>query len=150
MKKGTPQNLLDVRKMPKNEIRQKVEEMLALVQMSGYEKRRPDALSGGQKQRVAIARALAMDPEVLLFDEPTSALDPELVGEVLSVMRSLADEGMTIVVVTHEMNFAKNVATRVMFMADGVIAEEGTPEQIFTDPQHPRTRQFLHSVLNKD
>ena len=134
----------------KAEATEKAMELLARIGLTDKANEYPSRLSGGQKQRIAIIRALAMEPEVMLFDEPTSALDPELVGEVLSVMRSLADEGMTMVVVTHEMNFAKNVATRVMFMADGVIAEEGTPEQIFTDPQHPRTRQFLHSVLNKD
>ncbi|MBQ1212385.1 MAG: amino acid ABC transporter ATP-binding protein [Clostridia bacterium] len=134
----------------KAEAKEKAEELLERIGLTDKANEYPSRLSGGQKQRIAIIRALAMEPEVMLFDEPTSALDPELVGEVLSVMRSLADEGMTMVVVTHEMNFAKNVATRVMFMADGVIAEEGTPEQIFTDPQHPRTRQFLHSVLNKD
>jgi len=134
----------------KAEAKEKAEELLERIGLTDKANEYPSRLSGGQKQRIAIIRALAMEPEVMLFDEPTSALDPELVGEVLSVMRSLADEGMTMVVVTHEMNFAKNVATRVMFMADGVIAEEGTPEQIFTDPRHPRTRQFLHSVLNKD
>ena len=134
----------------KAEAKEKAEKLLERIGLTDKANEYPSRLSGGQKQRIAIIRALAMEPEVMLFDEPTSALDPELVGEVLSVMRSLADEGMTMVVVTHEMNFAKNVATRVMFMADGVIAEEGTPEQIFTDPRHPRTRQFLHSVLNKD
>ncbi|MBO5852218.1 MAG: amino acid ABC transporter ATP-binding protein [Clostridia bacterium] len=107
----------------------------------------PSRLSGGQKQRVAIVRALAMNPEVMLFDEPTSALDPEMVGEVLEVMKSLAKEGMTMVVVTHEMGFAKEVADRVVFMADGVIAEEGTPADIFENPKNPRTQQFLQCVL---
>ncbi len=107
----------------------------------------PNQLSGGQKQRVAIVRALAMSPEVMLFDEPTSALDPEMVGEVLEVMKELAREGMTMVVVTHEMGFAREVADRVVFMADGVIAEEGTPEELFTNPKNPRTQQFLQSVL---
>ena len=107
----------------------------------------PMQLSGGQKQRIAIVRALAMNPEVLLFDEPTSALDPEMVGEVLEVMKELAREGMTMVVVTHEMGFAREVADRVIFMADGVIAEQGTPEEIFTNPQNPRTQQFLQKVL---
>ncbi len=107
----------------------------------------PNQLSGGQKQRVAIVRALAMSPEVMLFDEPTSALDPEMVGEVLEVMKELAREGMTMVVVTHEMGFAREVADRVVFMADGVIAEEGTPEELFTNPKNPRTKQFLQSVL---
>lgn len=106
-----------------------------------------NTLSGGQKQRVAIARALCMHPELMLFDEPTSALDPEIVGEVLSVMRDLAEEGMTMVVVTHEMEFAKSVSDRVVFMDKGVIAEEGTPEQIFGNPQQPRTREFLARYL---
>lgn len=107
----------------------------------------PATLSGGQKQRIAIVRALAMNPDVMLFDEPTSALDPEMVGEVLSVMKNLADEGMTMVLVTHEMGFAREVADRVLFMYDGIILEEGTPEQIFSNPQHERTKQFLQSVL---
>lgn len=106
-----------------------------------------NTLSGGQKQRVAIARALCMHPELMLFDEPTSALDPEIVGEVLSVMHDLAEEGMTMVVVTHEMEFAKSVSDRVVFMDKGVIAEEGTPEQIFGNPQQPRTREFLARYL---
>ena len=108
----------------------------------------PSSLSGGQKQRVAIARALAMKPEIMLFDEPTSALDPELVGEVLNVMKDLASEGMTMLCVTHEMGFAKEVCNRVLFMADGYIIEEGTPTQVFEDPQNQRTKAFLRSVLN--
>ena len=107
----------------------------------------PHQLSGGQKQRVAIARALCMKPEVMLFDEPTSALDPEMVGEVLEVMRELAQDGMTMVVVTHEMGFAKEVADRVLFMDDGFVLEEGTPEEIFSTPKHPRTQDFLSKVL---
>ena len=107
----------------------------------------PSTLSGGQKQRIAIVRALAMNPDVMLFDEPTSALDPEMVGEVLNVMKQLADEGMTMVCVTHEMGFAREVADRVIFMYDGIILEEGTPEQIFGNPQQERTKQFLQSVL---
>lgn len=107
----------------------------------------PSSLSGGQQQRVAIARALAMDPDVMLFDEPTSALDPEMVGEVLTVMQALAEKGMTMVVVTHEMGFAKEVADRVIFMADGIIQEQGTPEQIFEHPQNARTQDFLSIVL---
>lgn len=107
----------------------------------------PSSLSGGQQQRVAIARALAMDPDVMLFDEPTSALDPEMVGEVLTVMQALAEKGMTMVVVTHEMGFAKEVADRVIFMADGIIQEQGTPEQIFEHPQNARTQNFLSKVL---
>ena len=112
-----------------------------------YRDARPAQLSGGQKQRVAIARALAMDPEVLLFDEPTSALDPEMVGEVLSVMRELAASGLTMLVVTHEMAFARDVSRRVIFMDEGVIAEEGAPEEIFVRPNQPRTREFLSRVL---
>ena len=107
----------------------------------------PSSLSGGQQQRVAIARALAMDPDVMLFDEPTSALDPEMVGEVLTVMQALAEKGMTMVVVTHEMGFAKEVADRVIFMADGIIQEQGTPEKIFEHPQNARTQDFLSKVL---
>lgn len=107
----------------------------------------PSTLSGGQKQRIAIARALAMDPQVILFDEPTSALDPEMVGEVLDLMKELANEGMTMVVVTHEMGFAREVADRVLFMCDGVIAESGTPEEFFGNPKNPRVKQFLDKVL---
>ena len=107
-----------------------------------------NTLSGGQKQRVAIARALCMNPELMLFDEPTSALDPEIVGEVLNVMRDLAEQGMTMVVVTHEMEFAKSVSDRVVFMDKGVIAEEGEPAQIFGNPQQPRTREFLARYLD--
>ena len=107
----------------------------------------PSQLSGGQKQRIAIVRALCMEPQVMLFDEPTSALDPEMVGEVLDVMKQLANEGMTMVVVTHEMGFAREVADRVLFMDEGVIVEEGTPDQIFSNPQNPRTKDFLNKVL---
>ena len=117
--------------------------------MAAYINARPDQISGGQKQRVAIARALAMEPEVLLFDEPTSALDPEMVGEVLNVMKQLAKEGMTMIVVTHEMGFARQVSNKVLFMADGLIEEEGTPEEIFDHPQSDRTKAFLAKVLNK-
>ena len=120
---------------------------LEKVGMGAYLYAKPRQLSGGQKQRVAIARALAMQPEVLLFDEPTSALDPEMVGEVLSVMTDLARSGLTMVVVTHEMGFARDIATHVVFMDEGVIAEEGSPEQIFTSPRQPRTREFLSRVL---
>ncbi len=126
------------------------EKALTLLKRVGLEDRAnayPSQLSGGQKQRVAIVRALMMNPEVMLFDEPTSALDPEMVGEVLDVMKSLAKEGMTMVVVTHEMGFAREVADRVIFMSEGKIYEEGTPEEIFTNPQQLRTQQFLHSVL---
>ncbi|MGW5868805.1 amino acid ABC transporter ATP-binding protein [Streptomyces sp. NPDC055239] len=121
---------------------------LARVGLVDKEQSYPAQLSGGQQQRVAIARALSMDPELMLFDEPTSALDPELVGDVLAVMRSLAQEGMTMLVVTHEMSFAREVADRVVFMDDGVIVEEGTPERVVGDPQHERTRIFLARVLD--
>ena len=107
----------------------------------------PSQLSGGQKQRIAIVRALAMHPEVMLFDEPTSALDPEMVGEVLEVMKQLAQDGMTMVVVTHEMGFAREVANRVLFMDDGIVQESGTPDEIFNHPQNPRTQSFLSKVL---
>ena len=124
-------------------------ELLERVGLSEKADVYPVQLSGGQKQRAAIARSLAMKPKAMLFDEPTSALDPEMVGEVLDVMRSLAKEGMTMVIVTHEMGFAREVADRVIFMSDGVITEEGTPEQIFDNPQQERTRAFLNATLNK-
>jgi putative lysine transport system ATP-binding protein len=120
---------------------------LEKVGMAPYIHARPRQISGGQKQRVAIARALAMNPELLLFDEPTSALDPEMVGEVLSVMRDLAQEGTTMIVVTHEMAFARDVSSHVVFMADGVICEEGDPKSLFENPQQPRTREFLTRFL---
>ncbi len=123
---------------------------LEKVGMSAFVNARPSQLSGGQKQRVAIARALAMEPEVLLFDEPTSALDPEMVGEVLLVMKRLAESGLTMIVVTHEMQFAKDVSSRVVFMDGGVVAEDDTPEVIFNSPKNPRTQEFLYRVLNKD
>jgi len=123
------------------------ERLLDLVGLKDKSQAYPSSLSGGQQQRVAIARALAMNPDVMLFDEPTSALDPEMVGEVLSVMQGLANNGMTMVVVTHEMGFAREVADRVIFMDEGVIQEEGTPEQIFTNPENPRTQSFLNKVL---
>ncbi len=119
------------------------------VGMAPYRNARPGQLSGGQKQRVAIARALAMDPEILLFDEPTSALDPEMVGEVLSVMRDLAQGGLTMLVVTHEMGFARDVSSRVIFMDGGVIVEDGSPREIFTAPKQPRTQAFLSRVLKQ-
>lgn len=122
---------------------------LKLVGMDAFTDARPSQLSGGQQQRVAIARALAMEPEVLLFDEPTSALDPEMVGEVLSVMSELAKSGLTMVVVTHEMGFAKDIASHVVFMDNGVIVEEGTPEEIFTSPKEARTREFLSRTLSE-
>lgn len=122
---------------------------LQKVGMTEYINARPDQISGGQKQRVAIARALAMEPEVLLFDEPTSALDPEMVNEVLTVMQDLAKEGMTMIVVTHEMGFAKQVSNRVIFMEGGLIAEEGSPEEVFEHPKNERTKEFLSKVVNK-
>jgi ABC-type polar amino acid transport system ATPase subunit len=125
-------------------------EELARVGIAEKANQYPHQLSGGQQQRVAIARALAMDPKVMLFDEATSALDPELVGEVLRVMRKLAAEGMTMVVVTHEMGFARDVADRVVFMADGAVVEEGRPQQIFSDPSNQRTRQFLQTILDRN
>lgn len=126
------------------------DQALALLEKVGLSDKAdvyPDNLSGGQKQRVAIARALAMNPKIMLFDEPTSALDPELVGEVLQVMKDLAKEGMTMVVVTHEMGFAREVGDRVIFMDEGVIQEQGDPNQIFSDPQNPRTQSFLSKIL---
>ncbi|MDS9469169.1 amino acid ABC transporter ATP-binding protein [Paracoccus sp. MBLB3053] len=122
--------------------------LLNRVGLGAHAEKYPDALSGGQQQRVAIARALAMEPQVLLFDEPTSALDPEMVGEVLDVMRDLARSGVTMVVVTHEMGFARQVADRVIFMDGGEVIETGTPEQIFSTPREERTRNFLHAVLD--
>lgn len=134
---------MKVLKRSKEEAEKNALKYLDKVGMIPYIKARPSQISGGQKQRVAIARALAMDPEALLFDEPTSALDPEMVGEVLDVMVSLAKEGMTMLVVTHEMGFAKNVSTRVVFMSDGVICEQGSPEDIFEHAQNERTKEFL-------
>lgn len=125
----------------------RADELLALVGLSDKAEAYPSQLSGGQKQRIAIARTLAMNPEVILFDEPTSALDPEMVGEVLELMKQLAEDGMTMIVVTHEMGFAREVASRVIFMADGQIQEQGAPEEIFTAPKNPRLRDFLARVL---
>lgn len=136
-----------VLKRSKEEAREKALFFLSKVGMQGFAYANPTQLSGGQKQRVAIARALAMDPEVLLFDEPTSALDPEMVGEVLSVMTDLAKEGLTMLVVTHEMEFAREVADRVVFMDQGVIVEEGNSKEFFTNPTEPRTKEFLSRVL---
>ncbi len=131
--------------------RQEAEEIakqyIEKVGMSAYINAKPSQLSGGQKQRIAIARTLSMNPEVILFDEPTSALDPEMVGEVLEVMRDLAKSGLTMLVVTHEIGFAKNVSSRVVFMDEGVVAEEGTPEDVLVNPQNPRTQEFLSKVL---
>src|SRR2546429_4006429 len=137
-----------VRKMPKDQAMALGEKLLAKVGLSEKRDVYPSRLSGGQKQRVAIARALAMQPRALLFDEPTSALDPELVGEVLKVMRDLAYEGSTMVVVTHEMQFARDVSDRVVFISDGVIVEQGDPQELFKQPKHERTRLFLERVLS--
>ena len=134
-------------KKPQAEAEAQARALLERVGLGDRANAYPSQLSGGQKQRIAIVRALCMDPEVMLFDEPTSALDPEMVGEVLEVMRELAQEGMTMVVVTHEMGFAREMADRVIFMADGKIVEEGTPEEIFTAPKQSRTRDFLAKVL---
>lgn len=123
-------------------------ELLAKVGLADKRDAKPDSLSGGQKQRVAIARSLAMNPDIMLFDEPTSALDPEMVGDVLGVMKDLAEQGMTMLIVTHEMGFARKVANRVIFTDGGQFIEDGTPEQIFDKPQHPRLKDFLNKVLN--
>ena len=136
-----------VRKEKKEAVEERAKELLARVGLSDKANEYPSRLSGGHQQRVAIARALAMNPEIMLFDEPTSALDPELVGDVLTVMKELAESGMTMLCVTHEMGFAREVADRVLFMADGIIAEEGTPEEIFTNPKAERTKSFLNAVL---
>nr|WP_286676478.1 amino acid ABC transporter ATP-binding protein [Staphylococcus epidermidis] len=131
----------------KDQLKEKALYLLEKVGLKDKSDSYPNQLSGGQKQRVAIARALAMEPDVMLFDEPTSALDPEVVGDVLKVMRQLANEGMTMVIVTHEMNFAKEISDKVVFMADGVVVESGTPQNIFENPQHSRTQNFLSRVL---
>ena len=136
-----------VLKRPKAQARENALKYLDQVGMGPYIHAKPRQISGGQKQRVAIARALAMEPEVLLFDEPTSALDPEMVGEVLSVMRTLAQQGMTMLVVTHEMAFARDVSTHVVFMADGIICEEGKPEEVLAAPKQQRTREFLSRFM---
>lgn len=139
---------VELGKASKEEARAKAEELLETVGLSDKFGAKPNSLSGGQKQRVAIARALAMNPDVMLFDEPTSALDPEMVGDVLEVMKDLAKNGMTMVVVTHEMGFAKEVADRVVFMADGYVVEEGRPEDVFEAPKNERTKAFLDKVIN--
>ncbi len=138
---------VDLKKKSKQEAIETALQLLRRVGLEDKANEYPNKLSGGQKQRVAIARALAMNPDIMLFDEPTSALDPEMVGEVLAVMKELAREGMTMVVVTHEMGFARDVADRVIFMSDGVIVEEGTPEEIFSNPKAERTKEFLNCVL---
>ncbi len=137
----------EVKKKIREEARARALELLARIGLEEKANVYPSTLSGGQKQRIAIVRALAMNPQVMLFDEPTSALDPEMVGEVLDLIKQLANEGMTMVIVTHEMGFAREVADRILFMDDGMIAEEGTPEEIFGNPQHPRTKEFLSKVL---
>lgn len=141
---------IKVLKRSKAEAREVAMKYLKVVGMEQFINAKPRQLSGGQKQRVAIARALSMEPDVMLFDEPTSALDPEMVGEVLKVMRELAESGLTMLVVTHEMGFAREVADRVVFMDKGVIAEEGTPEQIFNNPTQERTREFLKRTLQQN
>ncbi|SFA83981.1 amino acid ABC transporter ATP-binding protein [Selenomonas ruminantium] len=138
---------MKVKKISQTEAKKKAEELLARVGLADKANNYPSQLSGGQQQRVAIARALAMEPKVMLFDEPTSALDPEMVGEVLDVMRSLAKEGMTMAIVTHEMGFAREVADRVLFIDGGGILEQGTPEELFAHPQQERTKSFLSKVL---
>lgn len=138
---------VQVKKRSKTDAKEQALHLLKKVGLQDKADTYPDKLSGGQKQRVAIARALAMNPQIMLFDEPTSALDPELVGEVLQVMKELAQEGMTMVIVTHEMGFAKEVADRVVFMENGTIAEEGKPADFFANPQHPKAKQFLRSIL---
>ena len=138
---------VSLKKMTKEEAEQKAKELLRRVGLEDKADSYPGELSGGQQQRVAIARALAMNPDIMLFDEPTSALDPEMVGEVLDVMKELAADGMTMIVVTHEMGFAREVSDRVLFMAGGVICEEGTPEEVFGNPQNERTQDFLRKVL---
>lgn len=138
---------IKVKGVSKADAEKKAKELLDRVGLLNKADAYPSSLSGGQKQRIAIARALAMDPDVMLFDEPTSALDPEMVGEVLNVMKELAKEGMTMVVVTHEMGFAREVGDRILFMDNGNIMEEGTPEEIFSNPKNPRTIDFLSKVL---
>ncbi len=139
---------MDLKKMSRKEAEGQAILLLESVGLADKKDAWPESLSGGQKQRVAIARALAMEPDIMLFDEPTSALDPEMVGDVLNVMKRLAKQGMTMVIVTHEMGFAKEVANRVMFIDEGNFLEDGTPEQIFNNPQNERTKDFLNKVLN--
>ena len=139
---------LELKKLSKDEAHTKALDLLKKVGLSDKADAMPESLSGGQKQRVAIARALAMDPDLMLFDEPTSALDPEMVGDVLEVMQELAKEGMTMLIVTHEMGFARKVANRVIFTDGGEILEDSTPDQVFENPQHPRLKDFLNKVLN--
>ena len=139
---------VELGRMNKEEADKLAMDLLDRVGLADKADAMPDSLSGGQKQRVAIARGLAMNPDIMLFDEPTSALDPEMVGDVLNVMKELAEQGMTMIIVTHEMGFARQVANRVIFTADGEFLEDGTPDQIFDNPQHPRLKEFLDKVLN--
>ena len=141
-------SLKKVKKMPEKQAEEKAMALLERVGLTDKADAYPSQLSGGQKQRIAIVRAMALDPDVMLFDEPTSALDPEMVGEVLKVIQDLASDGVTMVVVTHEMGFARKVGTRILFMDEGVIAEEGTPEEIFDHPKNERTKDFLSKVIN--
>lgn len=144
------EGLVTARKVPKDEARQKAEEALTWVGLGEKFESYPCELSGGQQQRVGIARAVVLNPEVILFDEPTSALDPELVGEVLDVIKRVAERGITMIVVTHEMSFAEDVANKVVFMDQGVVIEEGTPAEIFQHPKEERTRQFLDRILTRE
>ncbi|KXT76451.1 amino acid ABC transporter ATP-binding protein [Streptococcus sp. DD12] len=139
---------IELNKMSKKEAKKVAMELLEKVGLADKADAKPSSLSGGQKQRVAIARSLAMNPDIMLFDEPTSALDPEMVGDVLNVMKDLAHQGMTMLIVTHEMGFARQVANRVIFTADGEFLEDGAPDEIFDHPKHPRLQEFLNQVLN--
>ena len=141
---------LRMQKTPANEIEPRVTDALRMVQLETFAQRKPHQLSGGQQQRVAIARALASDPEIIYFDEPTSALDPELTGEVLAVMRQLAEEGMTMLVVTHEMGFARNVSSKTVFMENGVVVEQAPSQQFFASPKEERTRAFLRRIAHTE
>jgi ABC-type polar amino acid transport system ATPase subunit len=138
---------MNVRKISANEATERGMALLKKVELEDKANAYPEQLSGGQQQRVAIARALAMQPQIMFFDEPTSALDPEMIGEVLDVMRAMAKEGMTMMIVSHEMGFIREAADRILFLADGLIVEEGTPDQIFSDSQHQRTQEFLSRIL---
>lgn len=138
---------IEVLKQSESEVQETAKKLLKQVGLEDKLHAYPDSLSGGQKQRVAIARALAMNPNIMLFDEPTSALDPEMIGEVLDVMKELAESGMTMIVVTHEMGFAREVGDRVLFMDEGVIVEEASPEKLFSNPEEPRTKEFLDKIL---
>lgn len=141
--------LCDLKGIGRKEAEKRAKDLLSMVGLPDKAEAMPSSLSGGQKQRIAIARALAMEPEVMLFDEPTSALDPEMVGEVLMVMKSLADKGMTMVIVTHEMDFARHIANKVVFLLEGVIVEQGSPDKIFNHPNNPRTHSFVNQVYKR-